>query len=239
MRQIKKQREVALVVAFVVGSSLVGVGPASASLIFDQIVDLKGTGIGAVDTILTIQETGRGDGVESGFVSWNGTTDVTGGPDVKTGASQTQTIVALGSADALRIIFNPNEGGNQNDKAITLDNLVLTLFSSSGLSLFTSGSFSPVAFPDAGQGTGTSGFAFKLDLAQANSLSLALSGAGPGARYGLSAQASLANGGPETFFIEQKELSPVPLPGALPLFASGLGVISWFARRKKQKAVVA
>jgi hypothetical protein len=136
------------------------------------------------------------------FVSWNGTTDVTGGPDVKTGASQTQTVAALGSADALRIIFNPNEGGADKDKAITLDNLVLTLFNSAGLGVFTSGAFSPVAFADAGQGTGTSGFAFKLDLTQAASLTLALSTAGAGARYGLSAQASLADGGPETFFIE-------------------------------------
>jgi hypothetical protein len=31
-------------------------------------------------------------------------------------------------------------------------------------------------------------------------------------------------------------LSPVPEPAALPLFASGLGLMGWFARRKKRRA---
>jgi probable HAF family extracellular repeat protein len=34
-------------------------------------------------------------------------------------------------------------------------------------------------------------------------------------------------------------LSPTPLPAALPLFASGLGIMGWLARRRKQKAAAA
>ena len=33
-------------------------------------------------------------------------------------------------------------------------------------------------------------------------------------------------------------VSAVPLPAALPLFASGLGVMAWMARRKKRKAAL-
>ena len=65
-------------------------------------------------------------------------------------------------------------------------------------------------------------FSFLLDALQTATLNLALSATGAGARYGLSAQASLASGGPETFFITQ-DVSAVPLPAALPLLAGGLG----------------
>jgi len=215
--------------------------PAHASLVYEGVINLTGTGLGAVDTVLTIQETGAGDGVESGSVSWTGTADAATGPDVKTGASQTQTILALGPVDALRVIFNPNEPGNAAGQAITLDNLVLSLFSGSGSVLFTSGIFTPITFLDAGQGTGSAGFAFLLDSAQTTSLNVALAGGGLGSRYGLSAQASDATGGPETFFIAQ-DISPVPLPAALPLFATGLGalgLLSWWRKRKEKRRAVA
>ena len=216
--------------------------PASAALVFEGVVDLTGTGLGAVDTVLTIQETGRGsDGVESGAVGWNGTADVASGPDVKTGGSQTQTILALGPVDALRVVFNPNEPGEADGQSIRLDDLMLTLFSSSGSVLFTSGVFAPTNFADAGQGTGTSGFSFLLDALQTATLNLALSATGAGARYGLSAQASLASGGPETFFITQ-DVSAVPLPAALPLLAGGLGglgVLSWWRKRKDKRQSLA
>ena len=216
--------------------------PASASLIYDGEVSLTGTGLGAVNTVLTIQETGRGsDGEESGAVGWNGTADVTSGPDVQTGASQTKTILAVGPAESLRVIFNPNEPGEADSQSISLDNLVLTLFSSTGESLFSSDPFTQVVFPDAGQGTGLTGYSFKLDAAQTLTFNLYLATTGAGARYGLSALASLANGGPETFFITQ-EVSAVPLPAALPLLAGGLGgmgVLSWWRKRKDKRQSVA
>lgn len=217
--------------------------PAYASLVYEDIVSLTGTGLGAVDTVLTIQETGRGDGEESGSVVWNGTSDVKSGPDVQTGASQTNTILALGPVDSLRVIFNPNEPGDADGKSIRLDNLVLSLFSSSGGVLFTSGDvFTAKTFADAGQGSGTSGFSFLLDTIQTATLNLALSATGAaGARYGLLAQASLADGGPETFFITQ-QVSAVPLPAALPLLAgglTGLGALSWWRKRKQRRQEVA
>ena len=215
--------------------------PAHASLVYEGVISLNGAGLGAVDTVLTMQETGRGDGVENGAVSWTGTSDAATGPDVMTGSSQTQTILALGPVDALRVIFNPNEPGDPAGKPITLDNLVLSLFSGSGSVLFTSGVFNPEAFLDAGQGTGSAGFAFLLDSSQTTSLNVALAGGGLGSRYGLSAQASGAAGGPEAFFIAQ-DISPVPLPAALPLFASGLGglgLLTWWRKRKERRRAVA
>jgi hypothetical protein len=44
-----------------------------------------------------------------------------------------------------------------------------------------------------------------------------------------------AAGNPE-FYVSAISGSAIPIPGALPLFASGLGVMAWMARRRKRKA---
>src|SRR5438477_3887 len=85
--------------------------PARAALVFDSTTTMTGTGLGAVSTILTIQATGQAmGGSESGGVTFNGSTDIFAGADVKTGASQTLTrsIGSLGITDAaqIAIVFN-------------------------------------------------------------------------------------------------------------------------------------
>src|SRR5215472_4281863 len=79
---------------------IAGTSCAFASLIDEGLVTFTGTGIGAVPTILTLQQHGNAT-TETGCVAWNGSVDVTGscaiqsgtftGGDEKTGASQTQT----------------------------------------------------------------------------------------------------------------------------------------------------
>lgn len=208
---------------------------ASASLILLAPEDFGGTGLGAVNTILTIQDSPT----EDGKVAWNGTTDVITG-DAKTGASQTQTrtLTELGvtSASNLRVVFNANQ---ISDGPINLTNLVLTIYNTDGSIAFTSGAFSPVNFANTYTGTGNSGFVFGLDAAQAAAAQAsAFAGSFGVRRVGLEAAASLTNDGQETFFVANAGLppltGPIPEPGTLALLASGLlgfgGVGRWRKR---------
>ncbi|MBC7434333.1 MAG: hypothetical protein H7345_19965, partial [Rubritepida sp.] len=161
MSKIKTTASAALLA---LGMSLTGTG-ANAALILVAPENFGGSGLGSVNTILTIQSPNNST-TENGSVSFNGTDDIFGG-NAMTGASQTQTrtIGSLGLTDAstLRVVFNAVEPGNAS--SITLTNLVLSIFSSGGTTLFTSGAFTAITFPDTFAGTGNSGFVFRLDAA--------------------------------------------------------------------------
>lgn len=203
---------------------------AHAQLVYLGSQDFGGTGLGAVNTVLTIQN----NGTEAGSVGLDnlGNQIITG--DAKTGASQTQ-VRSLGSlgintASDLRVIFNANEPGTNDGNGINLSDLVLSIFSPTGSLLFESGAFSPVSFADTFNGTGNAGFVFGLDSTQA---ALAQAGAFSG-NYsvnlvGLSAMASQAAGGPETFFITNA--SVVPEPSTYSMLALGLLGIGFLRRR--------
>jgi hypothetical protein len=166
----------------------------------------SGSGIGLVNTVLTVQRTSS----ESGCVGWNGTADVVGaaacppgvaGGNEHTGASQTQTrsLAQVGITDAanLRIVLNSAEPGGDS---ITLVQLVLRIYDAvTGTVLFTSSLPAPIAFPFSATGTGTSGFVFRLDAADA--LAAQPFFLNPNNRVGLAAELSNTGGGNETFFI--------------------------------------
>jgi len=229
MSKIKTTASAALLA---LGMSLTGTG-ANAALILVAPENFGGSGLGSVNTILTINSPNNST-VESGSVSFNGTTDVITGSTALTGASQTQTrtIGSLGLTDAsmLRVVFNAVEPGNAG--SITLTNLVLSIFSSTGATLFTSGAFSPISFTDTFTGTGNSGFVFRLDAAD----TLAAQAAGFGStsnRIGLTAAASSATGGNETFFVAAagSRVVTVPEPATMGLFSAALLGL-WGVRRK-------
>jgi hypothetical protein len=49
---------------------------------------------------------------------------------------------------------------------------------------------------------------------------------------GLSSSASLATGGPETYFVLGATVSPVPEPESYAMMLAGLGLMGFIARRK-------
>jgi hypothetical protein len=165
----------------------------------------SGTGLGTVETLLTLSSPGSSSN-ESGCVRPSGsgsTTDSCGFVDanVMTGAGQigTPTLGSVGatSASDLLIVFNASEPAADE---ITLNNLVLTIYSSTGAVLFTSGPSGPFVFPTTFSGTGNSGFLFGLDATQAAQAQAAAFGTGfANNRVGLGASLSNATGGLETF----------------------------------------
>ncbi|HEY3055793.1 MAG TPA: DUF11 domain-containing protein [Thermoanaerobaculia bacterium] len=203
-------RHVAAVLTLLAGSvsaSLVPVGP----------VPFSGTGLGSVNTVLTVGKTPT----ESGCVARGPAGDVIGpaacppgftGGDERTGASQTQTrtISQLGltTATDLRIVLNVNEStGN----SVTLNNLALTIYDPAGVLLFTSGPFTPPTFPLIHSGGTTIGYVFELDAAQAAQAQLVFL---PTNRVGLSTNLTGSTAGPETFFVADVTAIGTPLFGA-------------------------
>ena len=212
-----------------------------ASLVLQSAQNFQGTGLGSVNTILTIQSPGNST-TETGSVgrAVGNPNDVRTG-DFQSGASQTQTrtISALGvtSAADLRVVFNALEPGNAAN-SIFLNNLQLNIYSATGALLFNSGAFLGINFPDTFTGAGNSGFVFALDSAQAAAAQAAAFGAGFGNNFlGLSASASNATGGFETFFVASGGTvvppQQVPEPGTLALAGIALVGLATSLRRQK------
>lgn len=192
---------------------------ANASLESLGQLDLTGTGLGNVNTLLTIQSP-RNTTTETGAVSWNGSTSVTTG-DTQA-INNTLLLSGLGTqASNLLIVFNPVEPGNASN-SIMLNNLVATIYSPTGDALWNSGTFTSISFPETDNGTGKAGFLFGLDTTQSAQAQTFWDGAN---RLGLSATASDATGGHETFFATTTQVSPVPEPSTYLMLFGGLALL--------------
>jgi hypothetical protein len=234
-----EKRFIGLAAAAITGT--LAMGSANAMLVLQGPQDFQGTGLGAVNTVLTLQSPGSST-FESGSVSrapGNPNDVITG--NAGTGASQTQTrsIGSLGvtSASDIRVVFNAQEPGNATDNTVLLNTLQLNIYSSSGNLLFSSGGFNSVNFANTFTGAGNSGFVFALDSAQAAQAQAAAFGTGFATNLiGLSAAASNATGGPETFFVASAggAVPAIPEPETYALMLAGLSVVGFGARRRKR-----
>ena len=223
------------------GVLMTAASASQASLILLKPENFSGTGLGSVNTVLTIQGANKAS-TESGAVSFNGTSDVITGSDTKTGNSQTQTLslgsLGINDASSLRVVFNATE----NDNLIDLTGLTLNIYSTTGTTLFSASLDKAYSGLQTLSGIGNSGFVFGLNAAEAaeaqqNVFSL------PNfmdARVGLSATAASFSGGNETFFVANSltqqpgipASGDVPEPASLLLVGAGLGAAA-LSRRKK------
>jgi len=227
-------RKTAITLATTAAMALFATG-AQAALVLEGPDLYSGAGLGAVNTVLTIQSQGSGS-FESGSVGL-----APGGAEVLTGDAKSQTSVksfsALGITDAddVRIIFNAAEPGGDG---IVLESLVLNVFNPTGTLLFTTSyAGAPHTFDPTYTGTGSTGFAFLLDDASSSTLQLILDQSGSSSYLvGLSASASMATGGQETFFVASANtVSPIPEPESYAMMLAGLGLMGYMVRRRSKK----
>ena len=218
-------------------AAMIAASGASANLIYipaDNAL-FKGSGLGAVNTVLTLKSPGSSD-AESGAVFADGAGFGTSG-DAGTGASQVglPTLGSLGviSTSNLRIILNADEPAANS---ITVGSLALSFYDAVGATLGVFSLAAPVTFPSTLNGIGQAGFVFGLDAAQA---ALATSFIGASAtnfaneRIGLSALLTDATGGPDTFFVgNAASVTAVAEPETYLLMLAGLAAIGFTVRRR-------
>ena len=218
---------------------------AHASLVLLGPEDFGGTGLGAVNTVLTINSPANTT-FESGSVAFG---DVTSG-NTMNGNSQTQTRtlgeLGITSASTLRVVFNALEPNDAGSGGVSLDDLVLTIYSPNGDVLFTSQPFTGIDFADTFSGAGNSGFVFALDAAQQAAAAAAFGAGFANNVVGLSATAGCsasspascqgATGGFETFFVANSStVAAIPEPNTYLLLFAGLGAIGIAARRRSER----
>ncbi len=218
----------------VVAGACLSAMAAHADLVYlpDENALYQGSGLGAVDTVLTLSSP-RNSSTESGAVFANGTGFATSG-DAGTGSSQVSlpTLGSLNIADTslLRIVLNANEpGGN----SINVQNLGLTFYDAVGAASTTFSLAAPVAIAATLTGIGKSGFVFGLDATQAAAAASFMASSNTSFadfRVGLAATLTDATGGPDTFFLAA---APIPEPETYALLLAGLGVVGFIARRRR------
>ena len=216
---------------------------APAATVPDSFVDLGSQGFGNAPRLLTLQT----NGVETG----SGTpVDVANGNAVP-GANKTTTptIGAVGwsSGAQVGIGFNSDQTGQTG---ITMQSLTLTIYNGTTAvgSFNLAPSLKPLTFTAANlqlqQGNGNSVFDFGLTPSEQVTFNNILKMTGSSGFFiGLASQLGCpagapagclpSNDGPDSF-IAFAQSQVLPLPGALPLFVTGLVGLGMLARRKKK-----
>jgi hypothetical protein len=180
--------------------------------------------------------------IESGRVSYNGTTDEVSG-DISAGPHQ-ETVafsaLGLGQASDLRVLLNINEANGGSKAPITVNTLILTAYDDNGDAVFTASMINgPVNLDQFKQAQGsTSDYVFGLDQEAAARLQTALA-QNASLRLGLEASLSNVDGGPERFSFTGRDCGPVPEPTTMVLLGTGLAGIAGSVRRRRRAAAAA
>ena len=208
-------------------------------LVSNGVVSETGTGLGHVNTILTLQGHPANKGYESGCIAPGRVTSGCGFANlrVKTGASQSGTIF-LSSLEGvngsnLAIVLDFVEPGNALSGS--LDEMVLSLYDNAGASLFSTSLGSSQFFAETFTGTGKSGFVFGLTPEAALAFDAAVRAGAT--QLGLGASLSDVSGGHESVFVAVYEGAVVtPEAATLALLATGLLATIGFARARRSVA---
>jgi len=213
-------------------------GPASADLILNGTLTLNGTGLGAVPTLVTAQETGPVSGTESACISFGPSftcapgTGLVGGDNIAINQLRTAAdLPGITNAGQLALVVNLNEPGV--DQTATLTGLYLSIYSSTGVLLglhqYTGLDLPILESP----GIGSAGTVFTLTPAeQATAVAECPNVAQCIFGGGIEFLAGTAQGGPETVFLSFAEPgAPIPEPGSLALVGSALLSVLWLRRR--------
>ena len=216
----------------IAGAQLQSIGPISST----------GNGLGAVNTILTLNNTGS---VSTGCVAPNGTGSCGFANSTTTNPTLVRALSTLGGSlgtlgTDLRIIANFSEPQGGGNAGATVSQLALVLYGPAGNALYTASLGLPAVFPSTGPGVGNAGFAFSLTGGGADfqtALNTAIGAGGTAANITIGLGASLAGvqGGLDTFSAARvNATATVPEPSTYALMAAGLAAMGLVARRRRQ-----
>jgi len=213
---------------------------ARASLVYGGSVSTSG-GYGTEQNILTFHD----NGTEAGCVKWDGSNNAYGAPcpglsfagpyNQDNSQSETitvQTLVNLGIASAgeLGIVLDGSESGGDD---ITVQQIILYIYNSSGTLLDSYVFSGPALFPG-DSGSGGQGAFVQLDYDQAQDANVHWSTLTN--RIGLAAYITGASGGSETFYVDDVTAQPVPEPVSSLTIGSGLIALAFLLRRRARKS---